>query len=70
MHEKKFILGFYKGFGITGSTYPFYVGIQFSIYKYLKEDYGYFGAPVAGFKSLPILIRFGSSNPTVTGLLS
>lgn len=49
IYKNEGLLGFYKGFGITGSTYPFYVGIQFSIYRYLKEDYGYFGAPVAGF---------------------
>jgi solute carrier family 25 phosphate transporter 23/24/25/41 len=39
---------FYKGFPITGLSYPFYVGIQFSIYESIRADHPYLAGATAG----------------------
>lgn len=40
--------GFYKGFNSSLLTYPIYVGLQFSIYGYFKDDYPYLAGGIAG----------------------
>ena len=39
---------FYKGYPISGISYPLYIGLQFSIYESLKEKYSYFAGGIAG----------------------
>lgn len=43
------ICSLYKGFSICGTTYPLYVGIQFSLYEQLKDDFNIFAGTMAGF---------------------
>ena len=42
------IFALYKGFSIGITSYPLYIGIQFSLYEYLKEDFGMFSGSMAG----------------------
>jgi hypothetical protein len=41
-------LALYKGLSIALTLYPLYIGIQFSLYEWLKEDFGYFSGTMAG----------------------
>ena len=41
------MMAFYKGYPITGITYP-YVGLQFFLYEMFRSDYSYFGGAFAG----------------------
>lgn len=41
-------VGLYKGCLINFTTYPLYVGLQFSIYDSCKEEYGIFSGTIAG----------------------
>jgi hypothetical protein len=41
-------LALYKGFNINLSTYPLYVGIQFSIYEYLRGENPIIAGTIAG----------------------
>lgn len=40
--------GLYKGLVVNFTTYPLYVGLQFSIYETCKEDFGIFSGAIAG----------------------
>jgi len=42
------MLALYKGYPITGFTYPIYVGLQFFLYEMFRSDYSYFGGAFAG----------------------
>ena len=39
---------FYKGFPVSGISYPIYVGLQFFIYEWFKDTYSYFAGGIAG----------------------
>lgn len=42
-------MALYKGLNINFTTYPLYVGIQFSIYEYLKDENPIISGTIAGF---------------------
>ena len=45
----------YKGLSIAITSYPLYIGIQFSLYEYLKEDYGIFSGTIAGLTAQTLM---------------
>lgn len=49
------ILAFYKGYSISGTTYPIYVGLQFFIYELLKDDFSYFAGAIAGMTAQSLM---------------
>jgi len=53
--NKEGIAAFYNGFSIALVSYPLYIGIQFSIYEYLKEDFSFFAGSIAGLISQSLM---------------
>ena len=49
------IMAFYKGYPISGMTYPMYVGLQFFIYESLKTDFSYFAGAIAGMTAQTLM---------------
>jgi solute carrier family 25 phosphate transporter 23/24/25/41 len=49
------IKAFYKGYSISGMTYPMYVGLQFFIYESLKPDLSYFAGAIAGITAQTLM---------------
>jgi len=41
-------LALYRGLSVALTSYPLYIGIQFSLYERLKEDFGYLSGTMAG----------------------
>ena len=46
---------FYKGYPISGLTYPMYVGLQFFVYESLKTDFSYFAGAIAGMTAQTLM---------------
>ena len=53
--KREGIWAFYKGYPITGMTYPMYVGLQFFIYEWLKTDFSYFAGAIAGMTAQTLM---------------
>ena len=49
------ISAFYKGYPISGFTYPMYVGLQFFVYESLKNDLSYFAGAIAGITAQTLM---------------
>jgi hypothetical protein len=49
------IWAFYKGYPVSGLTYPVYVGLQFFIYEYFKKYFSYFAGAIAGITAQTLM---------------